>query len=80
MHLTQLALQAYLARVRPAAVERHLRLCSGCAFRLSAVLAASGHWERRGPLQRLVWIDQAPTLDTTLDTTLDRILSERDAA
>ena len=77
MHLTQLAIDAYVAGVRPASVERHVRLCCTCALRLSAAVAATVRWERRGVLRKLVRVDGPPTLDQAID----EMLSERrDAA
>ena len=70
MHLTQLTIDAYIAGVRPASVERHIRLCCTCALRLSAAVAARTRWERRGVLRRLVRVDEPPTFDQEIDEIL----------
>jgi hypothetical protein len=67
MHLSQLAVDAYVAGVRPASVERHVRVCCWCAQRLAVALVSSSRWERRGLLQRLVRVDDPLTLGAELD-------------
>ena len=71
MHLNQLAIDAYLAGIRPPAVERHVRVCCACSQVLAAELVSATRWERRGLLQRLVRIDEPATLDSALERILD---------
>jgi predicted Fe-S protein YdhL (DUF1289 family) len=59
MHLYGDRLSRYLADdLEPgerAGIDVHIANCLGCTRTLSERGATSGAWERRGPLQRLVW-------------------------
>ena len=66
MHLHGNTLDRYvtgtLAAHERAAVDTHLANCLQCAHALAEQGAATGRWERRGFLRRLVWVeaDAAP--------------------
>jgi anti-sigma factor RsiW len=61
MHLHGNALDGYVAGTLPAgeraAIDTHLANCLQCAHALAEHGAATGHWERRGFLGRLVWVE-----------------------
>jgi putative zinc finger protein len=56
-------LDAYLAGQldggRLAAAEAHVSNCLHCTRSIAEIGVNSGRWERRGWLDRLVWVDEA---------------------
>ena len=62
-HLSDEDIRRYVAGMSSVETERHVRLCIFCAHRLAEVAQRETHWERRGPLRRLVRIDPSRDVD-----------------
>ena len=62
-HLTEADIRRSVAGTASEQTERHVRLCIFCAHRLAEVAQRETHWERRGPLRRLVRIDPSRDVD-----------------
>jgi hypothetical protein len=65
-HLTDADIGRYVAGVPSAEADRHVRLCVYCAQQLAAAAMRAVWWERRGPLGRLVRIDNSQAVDELL--------------
>jgi hypothetical protein len=65
-HLTEADIRRYVAGVPSAEADRHLRLCVCCAQRLADAAMRAVWWERRGPLGRLVRIENSRAVDQLL--------------
>jgi anti-sigma factor RsiW len=61
MHLHGTTLERYVAGSLPdedrARIDSHVANCLQCAHALGEHGAATGRWERRGLLRRLVWVE-----------------------
>jgi hypothetical protein len=65
-HLADADIRRYVAGVPSAEVDRHVRICVYCAQRLADSAMRAVWWERRGPLGRLVRIDNSQAVDVLL--------------
>jgi hypothetical protein len=65
-HLSGAEIRRYLDGTRDVNLERHVRVCVYCAQRLGDAAVRGDHWERRGPLRRLVRIDLSHEVDQLL--------------
>ena len=77
-HLTDADIRRYVAGTVAPETERHVRICVCCALRLAEAAQGAVWWERRGPLGRLVRIDNSRAVDELL-TEIARE-QQRDAA
>jgi len=65
-HLADAEIRRYVAGSVNAETERHVRICACCALRLADAAQQAVWWERRGPLGRLVRIDNSRAVDELL--------------
>jgi hypothetical protein len=65
-HLTDADIRRYVDGVPSAGADRHVRLCVYCAQQLADAAMRAVWWERRGPLGRLVRIDNSQAVDELL--------------
>ena len=65
-HLTKADIRREVAGVASADVDRHVRLCVCCAQQLAVAAIGAVWWERRGPLGRLVQIDNSRAVEQLL--------------
>jgi hypothetical protein len=65
-HLADVDIRRYVAGTVDPETERHVRVCVCCALRLADAALHAVWWERRGPLGRLVRIDNSQAVDELL--------------
>ena len=65
-HLTDVDIRRYVAGTVDTETERHVRICVCCALRLANAALHAVWWERRGPLGRLVRVDNSRAVDELL--------------
>ena len=65
-HLTDADIRRYVAGATSPEADRHVRLCVCCAQQLADAAMRAVWWERRGPLGRLVRIDNSQAVDVLL--------------
>ena len=65
-HLADADIRRYVAGSVDPETERHVRICVCCALRLADAAQQAVWWERRGPLGRLVRIDNSRAVDELL--------------
>ena len=65
-HLADTDIRRYVAGTEKPETERHVRICVCCALRLADAAQHAVWWERRGPLGRLVRVDNAQAVDELL--------------
>jgi hypothetical protein len=65
-HLADADIRRYVAGTASSETERHVRICVCCALRLADVALRAVWWERRGPLDRLVRVDNSRAVDELL--------------
>ena len=65
-HLPDADIRRYVAGSVDPETERHVRICVCCALRLADAAQQAVWWERRGPLGRLVRIDNSRAVDELL--------------
>jgi hypothetical protein len=65
-HLTDADIRRYVAGNLNPETERHVRICVCCALRLGVAAVQAVWWERRGPLGRLMRVDNSQAVDELL--------------
>jgi hypothetical protein len=65
-HLNDADIRRYVAGTVNPETERHVRICACCALRLADAAVRAVWWERRGPLGRLVRIDNSQAVEELL--------------
>jgi hypothetical protein len=65
-HLADADIRRYVTGTVDPETERHVRVCVCCALRLADVAMHSYWWERRGPLGRLVRLNNTQAVDELL--------------
>jgi len=65
-HLADADIRRYVAGTASLETERHVRICVCCALRLADAALRGVWWERRGPLGRLVRVDNSRAVDELL--------------
>jgi hypothetical protein len=65
-HLTDADIRRHVDGIVNPETERHVRICVSCALRLAAAAQQAVWWERRGPLRRLVRVNNAQAADELL--------------
>jgi hypothetical protein len=65
-HLTDADIRRHVVGTVNPETERHVRICVCCALRLADAAQQAVWWERRGPLRRLVRVDNAQAVDELL--------------
>jgi hypothetical protein len=77
-HLTDADIRRYVAGTVDRETERHMRICVCCALRLADAAQRAYWWERRGPLGRLVRLDNSQAVEELLSEIARE--QQRDAA
>jgi len=65
-HLSDADIRRYVAGDLDPETERHIRICVCCALRLGVAAVNAVWWERRGPLGRLVRVNNSQVVDELL--------------
>ena len=65
-HLADADIRRYVTGTVDPETERHVRVCVCCALRLADGAMQAYWWERRGPLGRLVRLNNAQAVDELL--------------
>ena len=65
-HLADRDIRSYVTGTMNPETERHVRICVCCALRLADAAQRAFWWERRGPLGRLVQLDNSQAVNELL--------------
>ena len=65
-HLADADIRRYVTGTVDPEMERHVRVCVCCALRLADAAMQAYWWERRGPLGRLVRLNNTQAVDELL--------------
>ena len=65
-HLSEADIRRYVAGAPSEDADRHVRLCVCCAQQLAVAAIGAFWWERRGPLGRLVRLDNSRAVEQLL--------------
>ena len=65
-HLSEADIRHYVSGAPSEDADRHVRLCVCCAQQLAVAAIGAVWWERRGPLGRLVRIDNSRAVEQLL--------------
>jgi hypothetical protein len=66
-HLADADIRRYVTGTADPETERHVRVCVCCALRLADAAIHAYWWERRGPLGRLVRLNNTQAVDELLN-------------
>jgi len=66
-HLNDADIRRYVAGTVNPETERHVRICACCALRLADAALRAVWWERRGPLGRLVRVNNSQAVEELLN-------------
>jgi hypothetical protein len=65
-HLNDADIRLYVAGTVNPETERHVRICVCCALQLADAAQRAVWWERRGPLGRLVRVENSQAVEELL--------------